>query len=361
MLPLGQNTMTMSLQISQALLASLDEMGVQIDTDRELELVDGGTLVINYEALRPDGERHTKFRRFGIKLLPPKFVVEEFGKDQDLDFIMVGRQIRDDLKQGLRNAHSPYLDLGTDELFLALPDLRLWLNSKPKVKKQPLVETERLPSGTDLRLFMVILSDPPHTLSLPLRNLALLAGISLGSTSNGLRQHQKFVGLLKVIPEGEQVRMSELLPSIKSFAIAYNKWFRSESEPINRFDRKTDELPDNTQDYCFSGGAMAQELGLDIYSPELIIYTSKTLSETMRLFKLVPSTTGMARVFFRHWKPEIDQSAVLGNSLRLAPWLVFFADLLASEDVRVQGLFEAGVERYIEMLSKQKPHQLQYI
>ncbi len=170
----------------------------------------------------------------------------------------------------------------------------------------------------------------PELLNEPLRTLARAAGVSVGQAQDTVKLLQESGHLQRVSRAGYR-KISRSNELMERWAAAYPRRFNSpKRQRAFQGDLTEMQLPKNTNGYISGEQALPGE----IRNPEtLILYTENFPSELVTKNRW--RRDGEPNVFIRQqfWAPLDEQ--VEHPSLKLAPPLLIYADLLASNDSRL--------------------------
>lgn len=197
--------------------------------------------------------------------------------------------------------------------------------------------TQRFLPGTVSRAFkpkglqvIFALLRRPELANAPLRTLAEVANVSLGSVQWTIKDLQKLGFLVDMGKKGKRmIKKAELL----------NRWIQLYNEQlrpklvIGKFRSKNEEWWMSTSILklnSFWGGEIAGNLFTGNLKPEIVtIYTHQPPGELIIAHKLRKDETGNIEILSTFWNPEVEES----SEEMVHPFLVY-ADLVSSRDDR---------------------------
>lgn len=292
--------------------AVVEEGGVRHDAQLNIA---GERFVIAVEPVITKGNK-------GLVLLDLKNI----SRENNLPVLLVTRYIPVEIRKEYVEEGINYLDVSgncnirRNKLFLLIEGKKI----VPPVKaNQPRAFRE-----AGIRLLFLILVDP-QKIQLPYRNLAALAGISLGSVGMTM---QELIDLNFILKTKKAMKLKNTKELLNRWIIAYHDVLRPRLlKKHMRFIHQENYIQWNHIDLskingtaCWGGEPAANLLTGHLHPGLFTIYTDQSW-QTFKDIDLVPDETGNVEVLEMFWKREIFNGV---------PPVLVYADLLHSSSDR---------------------------
>lgn len=264
------------------------------------------------------------------------------AKDHGKPVIVIAENILPQTKEELRKHNIGYLETNGNVYLQKLPTYFIWINDKkPNVLTK---EVNRAFTKTGLKVVFLLLVDE-NFVHKTYRTIADIAEVGLGNVNNiikGLKDLRLIV----------QKNDRDLLITNKKAIL--DRWITAYEQRLKPalhignfrfldnnaiFNWRNLRLHEQT----LWGGEPAGDLFTDNLNPEILtLYTTETLGELMRNYRLVPDEKGNVEVYKKFWK--VKASPIEG----VVPPVLAYADLINTGNQRCIETAQKLYEKYIE-------------
>lgn len=241
--------------------------------------------------------------------------------------IIVAKYIAIETAKRLKANNINYLDI-SGNCYIKTKDILIHISGQKVGRKQKTNQTKAF-QETGVRLIFHLLSNP-EKLQLSYRELAELAGISIGSVSNIMSELESQRFILKTKKKRILKNKPELL---ERWIMAYHDVLRPRLvKKQMRFIK-----PDNLLDWssiklnnlaCWGGEPGAAILTNHLTPEQFTLYTNDQWQNLGSSIGLVPDNNGKIEILQQFWKAEENQDDK--KHAQVAPPLLIYADLMGS-------------------------------
>lgn len=290
-----------------------------------------------------EGEQFYIFAKKDARLIHANFIVNEivnnseYNKEQN--YIVISDYIANESKEVFKNNNINYLDT-SGNAFISSKKIRIYIEGKKKSKNERNSYSSRIFQEAGIKLIYVLLTNS-DAINYSLRELAVKAGIALGSVSNIMKELEEENFIIRTSKERKLKNRDELL---QKWVAAYNEVLKP------RLFRKCFKINDeyellnyNTNFSYQIGGELAASVITKYLIPkELEIYYSGELIEISKQLRLIPNTNGNLKIYNKFWVDDKEPT-----NKRLTSKLLIYADLMGTNNDRnretAQMILENGI------------------
>ena len=264
------------------------------------------------------------------------------AKDQGKPVIVIAENILAQTKEELRKHNIGYLETNGNVYLQKLPNYFIWINDKkPNVLTK---EVNRAFTKTGLKVVFLLLVDE-NFVHKTYRTIADIAEVGLGNVNNIIKGLKD----LRLIVQKNDRDL--LIPNKKAILDRWITAYEQRLKPalhIGNFRFLDSNAIFNWRNLRLHeqtvwGGEPAGDLFTDNLNPEILtLYTTETLGELMRNYRLVPDEKGNVEVYKKFWK--VKANPIEG----VVPPILAYTDLINTGNQRCIETAQKLYEKYIE-------------
>jgi len=251
--------------------------------------------------------------------------LEQLSTSAEHPILVIGKYIALDVAKELKENGINYLDV-SGNCYIKYKEFVVYIAGQKVTHNEKTNQTKAFREA-GIKIIFNLLSNPEN-LQLSYRDLAGLAGVSIGSVSNVLKELENQNFILKTKLKRVLKNKTQLL---ERWVVAYQDVLRPRL--IKKLMRFTNaQTAKNWQQLSLNqkegislwGGEPAAAILTNQLSPgKFSIYTTKSWQSIGQEFGLVPDTNGTVEILLLFWKD-------INNEKQVAPALLVYADLMGS-------------------------------